>query len=109
MKIKKNKTALFAILISIIISICYLYYDLYLNSITDFFVALINIIIISTLLFVVYYFLFKLIEKKCKEKYNISDLVHYTHNNTIGEVIEDGDTYVIIKTKINKHLVTRIK
>jgi hypothetical protein len=36
-------------------------------------------------------------------------LVQYTHSNPIGEVIEDGDTYVIVKTKINKHLVTRIK
>jgi Na+/citrate or Na+/malate symporter len=104
----KIKTALFAILISII-SICYLYYDLYLNSTTDFLAALISIIIISTLLFVVYYFLVKSIEKKSKEKYNIGDLVRYTHNNPIGEIVEDGDTYVIVKTKINKHLVTRIK
>jgi len=92
-----------------VVSMVYLYHAQYLRNPHEFYVMLLGIILISGLITLFTYILWESSQKKMKVKYNIGDKVRYTHSNPIGEVIEDGDTYVIVKTRLSKHLVTKIK
>jgi len=102
-----NKYGIIGVILSVL-SMIYLFHELYLKNQQEFYVALISIVLISGLISLFGYILCVSSKKKMQEKYEIGDKVRYSHSNPIGEIIEDGDTYVIVKTKLSKHLVTKI-
>jgi len=88
--------------------ILYLYYHLYITKPHIFYQALFTTLILVVIFGVLIYFLGKNIKKKAKIKYNVGDKVKFSHTSPTGEIIEDDGLSVYIKTKIGKHLVTKI-